>query len=161
MSDTSRAFLLRADTSIPYRSQANPLLDPHIWTLLHDILEASTKTTNASRTSRPLRTWLLPLLNRLPIAPILVAFFGVADHASSAALLDVASQTLTVLWPMAVPKTSIDLLLESYSSVAGFLAEPARYPHSDPARKAVLRLVGLVVSSYRSALANSVAKKKV
>lgn len=66
-----------------------------------------------------------------------------------------------MLWPMAVPKISIDMLLESYSAVAGFLAQQAWYARGDPARKAVLRLADLVVSSYRSALANSVAKKKV
>ncbi|KAI0690683.1 Urb2/Npa2 family-domain-containing protein [Cytidiella melzeri] len=142
-------------------SSSNHLLDLQIWQLLSDILHVSAKSTTGSRTSRTLRTWLLPLLNRIPTAPILVAFLGLADHDFPTALLYVGCRTLSLLWPIAVPKINIDTLLDCYSAVVRCLARREWQQPEGNTREAVTRLVDLVVASYRSSLSNSVAKRKL
>ncbi|KAI0085622.1 Urb2/Npa2 family-domain-containing protein [Irpex rosettiformis] len=150
-------LLKEKDTKGP----SNPLLDLQVWKLLCDILEASARSTNASRSTRPLRSWLLPLLNRLPISPILIAFLGLADHEQPVKLFHVACKTLSLLWPLAVPKINVDTLLDCFSAITSFLAQPDWKQSDKAAAGTVLRLANLVISSYRSSLAGNVAKKKL
>ncbi|KAI0343910.1 hypothetical protein BDW22DRAFT_1473650 [Trametopsis cervina] len=142
-------------------THSNPLLDVQIWTLLHDILQTSASLSRGSLASRPLRTWLLPLLNRIPTAPILVALFTLVDHESPPELLYVASKAFALLWPMAVPKIGIDSLQDCYGSVTRLLAQPVKKQSNEATDASVFRLVDLVVASYRSSSANSSAKKKL
>ena len=149
------------DTTFPSTSPSGPLLDLKVWKLLGDILEASTRSPNASRSSRPLRSWLLPLLNRLPISPILVTFLSLVTHEQSVELIDIACKTLALLWPLAVPKINADGLLDCFSALTSFLAHPDWKHFNGASAESFLHLANLVISSYRSSLSGHAAKKKV
>lgn len=133
------------------------LKDIQIWKLLHDILQTSAL---AAKAARPLRTWLLPLLNRTPCAPVLIAFLNSAEgHTPD--LLSVGSRALALIWPLAVPRISADTLLDCFGAVARLFTPQFWQRCDNSTRTTVLRIVNLVVSSYRSSLASSGTKKKV
>lgn len=149
--------------TIVLHSSSSSLVDLQVWKLLDDILEASANPTRGSHisSSRPLRTWLLPLLNRIPTAPILITFLNSVAQGASSALLFHATRTLVSIWPLAVPKISVDTLLDCYAAVTGLFMRQFWKTCDTPTASLLIRLANLVVSSYRSSLAHSSAKKKV
>lgn len=133
------------------------MLDLRLWTLLDAILQAA---SDPAKAARPLRTWLLPLLNRIPCTPILIAFLhSVQTHTPD--LLSIGSRALAVIWPLAVPRISIDPLLDAYGAVLDLFTRHFWNKCDDMTRTTVLRLTSLVVSAYRTSLATSGTKKKV
>ncbi|KAL7285691.1 hypothetical protein ACG7TL_000796 [Trametes sanguinea] len=96
----------------------NPICDSRYWNVLYNILVSSGGEKHGDRV-RALRAWLVPLLNRVPIAPIILTYLEVASSEGS---LDIAQYTLflgcvSVLWPLAVPKFSPEALLECFGAV--------------------------------------------
>lgn len=145
-------------------SHDNPICDSRYWGLLADILGNS----NAEKTDdrgRALRAWLIPLLNRIPIAPILLSYL---ELLSTSAQIDPSQSTLAlkciaILWPLAVPKVNPETLLECFGAVIQLGVSP---DVSGLSCGRVLALEGLpalsaIVSSYRAFLANAAAKRKV
>lgn len=136
---------------------SNPLLDARYWELLRDVFTASTGAAKSAAATRPTKTWLVPLLNRTPIAPITVALFAfiAADPSSiDPALVNSASQCLCLLWPLAVPKFTADAVLECFGAVIGVfsaLASASLVPH----------IASMIVASYTAAASSTGNRKKV
>lgn len=131
-------------------------MDPQHWNLLYDIL-SSTNLSCSGITSRPLKSWLPTVLNRTPMAPILIRFLdllGGLDHDLQNQLSQVFSSCFGILWPVAVQKIGIEALLECFSAVLSSLS-------LCETNDGIARVGGMVISSYRNSLWNSSNKKKV
>ena len=145
----------------PCIRQSNPLCDIRYWDLLAKIL-TSEKHGDHGRTSR---AWLVPLLNRVPIAPVILSYLELVASEGS---LDIAqyvavSQCITALWPLAVPKFNPDTLLECFGAAVHLVvAHGGRQP---PDCESQLlnesRALSLIVQSYRTSLVNAGSKRKV
>ncbi|OCH96588.1 hypothetical protein OBBRIDRAFT_765485 [Obba rivulosa] len=152
---------LLKDKSKERRADANPILDIRNWALLSDILVSSDSTN-----TRNVKAWLVPILNRIPIAPIVIAFLNLLAAQptdTNLALFKPVSQCLAVIWPLSVPKFTPETLLECLGALFT-LARTRELSVSDPktdAGQAATRVVISIVSSYRSSLANSSNKKKL
>lgn len=129
---------------------ANPIFHIRYWELLHAICEArEVKSTN----HRDLKTWLTPLLHRIPLGHVVVSFFtffSANQENQLAALASCFTSCMTILWPIAVQKMGAELLQECFGSL---LLPVSVYSE--------LRRVGLIMTaSYRDSLANFSNKKK-
>ena len=107
----------------------------------------------------------MPLLNRTPLAPIVTAYFTLAaslDERTRAGLNEPLAQCLAVLWPLASPKFSPDVLLECFGALLAYLTaiQPAE-DHCFSIDPRIARAGALIISSYRTAYGNTVNKKKV
>ncbi|PCH33433.1 hypothetical protein WOLCODRAFT_147530 [Wolfiporia cocos MD-104 SS10] len=144
--------------------KTNPILDVEYWQLLADVLSQCTvQDAKTTGTARAARFWLLPLLNRIPIAPIVAAYFTLS--ASELDVLSVGQDTLVsrclaIVWPLAVPKFSPDSLLDCFGAALEYLKKLAVHG-SDENLAVGLKAISLVVSSYRTALSNTANKKKL
>lgn len=142
----------------------NPLCDGKYWQLLADILSPHHNAKNDDHV-RAYRAWLIPVLARIPVAPIFLAYF---DLLSTSESLDVAQcalvfRCISTLWPLAVPKFNPETLLECFGAVIQLGVSPAASQASCGKLQVLhdFRALSLIVSSYRAALAHSAAKKKV
>lgn len=125
--------------------ESNPVLDPRFWSLLSDIV---------SDQSKPVKHWLLPLLNRVPLAPVVVSFLELYKSAKveiRGPLTSVATKSLVSIWPFAVHKISAETLLECFGTFMGVTSAP----------KDLERLGTVMISSLRTSVANSSNKKKL
>ncbi|THH28128.1 hypothetical protein EUX98_g6060 [Antrodiella citrinella] len=139
--------LLKDKTKDP---KTNPLLDIQYWILLEDVL---IKTDARIRD----KAWLIPLLNRIPIAPIVVSFVSLCSQSAMPAPEAIASRCLSAIWPLAVPKFSSEALLECY----GALLDYAATRNAAQTSENLASLGSHVVRSYRSSLVNASNKKKL
>ncbi|KAJ7783538.1 Urb2/Npa2 family-domain-containing protein [Mycena maculata] len=128
----------------------NPVLDPQFWALLSDIV------TDVDQTKS--KQWLLPLLNRVPVAPVVSAFLQLLNTVEGqlrVALTNVVLKSLISIWPLAVHKMSTETLLESFGTFLGAL-ETSHEPNDG------LEQIGdMVISSLRVSVGNSSNKKKI
>ncbi|KAH9947654.1 Urb2/Npa2 family-domain-containing protein [Amylocystis lapponica] len=132
---------------------SNPLFDLRYWSLLSDILSADTPKGNVNlRVTKP---WLVSLVNRVPIAPIVISYCSMLSPAD--ALHTLASRCLLILWPLAISKCNPETLLECFGALL------LRFSSSGAvaAGQDVTPLASAIVSSYRTALSNSTNKKKL
>lgn len=127
-------------------STSDPIADPRYWTLLCDVLAVSPPTN-----ARPIKTWLLPLLNRLQLDIIVIELLA----CDSSQVLAPARAALTVLWPLAEKKIGVDALGECLSAVFDACAEWEQVDDN------MNWICSAVVGAYRNALANAGNKKKV
>ncbi|TFK90203.1 hypothetical protein K466DRAFT_574360 [Polyporus arcularius HHB13444] len=142
----------------------NPLCDSKYWQLLADVLSPQNQAKNDDRV-RAYRAWLVPVLARIPVAPIFLAYF---DLLSTSGSVDVAqcalvSRCISTLWPLAVPKFSPETLLECFGAVVQLGVSPDASQASCGKLQVLhdFRALSLIVSSYRASLAHSAAKKKL
>ena len=142
---------------INHNRLSNPTLDLRYWTLLADIISA-TDTQVPSAKSRSLKTWLRPLLNRIPIVPIVVGFISflpILPKPDRFSLTPVVQRCLAILWPLGVQKATSDTLLECFGGVLKLLKEGMDGDDS-------LENIGeIVTASFRSTFENVSNKKKV
>ncbi|KAJ7706421.1 Urb2/Npa2 family-domain-containing protein [Mycena rosella] len=126
-----------------------PVLDPRFWSLLSDIVSNQPKSV---------RHWLLPLLNRVPIAPVVVSFLqllGTVEVEKRVPLTALVNKSLTSIWPLAVHKISAETLLECFGTFIGVLEDI-----SEP-NDALEELGTALISSLRVSVGNSSNKKKL
>lgn len=135
----------------------NPIRDARFWDLLQDVLIAS---SNAAKSARLIRAWLVPLLNRTPIAPIVIAYLTSLSSAQNASTesptLQSAAHSLCLLWPLAAPRFSADTLLDCFGAVLRVFKCPR-----ETTDEHLSRLAALVVTAYSSAVTNTSVRKKV
>ncbi|EKM83399.1 hypothetical protein AGABI1DRAFT_123732 [Agaricus bisporus var. burnettii JB137-S8] len=130
-------------------SSTTPVFKQEYWKLLSDVL-SDKKSVNA----RPLKTWLTPLLHRIPLQAIMASFLAnYRRHEVGDVLADTVSTCINILWPISVQKMS----LESLADLFGLLLGNTDDHHST---SSVLTIAFLVTSSYRTSLGNAVNKKK-
>lgn len=127
-------------------SASDPVADPRYWTLLCGVLTAPPPTA-----ARPIKTWLIPLLNRLQLDTVVIELLVL--HTSQ--VLAPARATLAVLWPLAEKKIGVDALAECLSVVFDTCTEWERVDDD------LGWICSAVVGAYRNALTNAGNKKKV
>ncbi|KAJ7169665.1 Urb2/Npa2 family-domain-containing protein [Mycena filopes] len=126
----------------------NPLLDVRFWSLLSDIVFDS----------KSVKHWLLPVLNRIPIAPVVTSFLqllSAVEPELRASLSTAAHNSLSSIWPLAVHKISAESLLDCFGTFLGLL-EILPEPNAP-----IEQVGGLIISSLRAAASNSSNKKKL
>ncbi|KII93436.1 hypothetical protein PLICRDRAFT_35642 [Plicaturopsis crispa FD-325 SS-3] len=134
----------------------NPQLDVRYWSLMADVISPHDFEQTRVNT-RAIKTWLLPLLNRVPIAPIAISFLRLLPHTDNSQqelLLSFAHRLFLVLWPLGVQKLGSEVLLECFGAVLDAVKEKTLT--EDFARTA-----SLIVRSFRTSLSNSANKKKL
>ncbi|KAJ7107656.1 Urb2/Npa2 family-domain-containing protein [Mycena crocata] len=127
----------------------NPVLDSRFWALLSDIVAEQTKSV---------KHWLLPLLNRVPIAPIFIAFLqllGTTEAEKHAPLTDAVNQTFYSIWPLAVHKINAETLFECFGAFLAVLEEDSE------GQDALEKIGDSIISSLRVAVGNSSNKRKL
>ncbi|KAI0252608.1 hypothetical protein BJV78DRAFT_324558 [Lactifluus subvellereus] len=148
--------LLKDGTRYP---ASNPASDLRYWKLLQGILLSV--RSKGSKTGSGSNTWLLPLLNRVPLLPIVLSML------SSSLDLPVqkrnelyfhSSKSLALVWSLAAPKFSPDNLLECFGAMLRVLNEET--VGSDEST-GLIEICMLVTSSLHTALSNSSNKKKL
>ncbi|KAI0757227.1 Urb2/Npa2 family-domain-containing protein [Daedaleopsis nitida] len=143
----------------------NPTCDTRYWQLLLDILIPS-DTAKAGDYGRATRAWLVPLLNRIPVAPILLSYLdllSIADYID-AVQCSIVFRCMSFLWPLAVPKFNPETLLECFGAVLQLGMSSSDVSEASCGKLHALndlRMLTLVVTSYRTSLSNSTAKKKL
>lgn len=127
-------------------STFDPIADSRYWTLLSAVL-----TTPPPTAARPMKTWLLCLLNRFQVDAIVIELLAL----QSLQVLAPARAALAVLWPLAEKKIGVDALAECLSAVFDACT------HWKYVDDNLGWICSAVVAAYRNALANAGNKKKV
>ncbi|KAI1797672.1 Urb2/Npa2 family-domain-containing protein [Ganoderma leucocontextum] len=149
----------------PKDRHENPIVDTRYWKLLADILTHSHPAREGDH-SRTLRPWLVPLLNRIPIAPVILSYLELASPGDQFDLAQykLFARCVSILWPLAVPKFSPETLLECFGAVVQ-LSVPSVVSASDRSWGTLqalddFRASSSMVVSYRTSLAGSASKRK-
>jgi hypothetical protein len=140
-------------------SASNPVLDLRYWKLLQAILIPV--SSKSSKTGPSSNTWLLPLLNRVPLLPIVLSLLTNSLNLPVPKRDELylhSSKSLALVWSLAAPKFSPDNLLESFGAVLRVLNEGTAGSGSNTG---LVEIGMLVTSSLHTALSNSSNKKKV
>lgn len=139
-------------------------MDTRYWQLLSDIVCSSNRTqADLTGSARTIKSWLLPILSRVPIAPIVIAFLSLLssiEHDAQLVLNKLVSRSIAVLWPIAVPKFSPETLLECLAAVLSHLAA-LQFTRLNETVESLGAIPLSIVSAYRTAFANSSNKRKV
>ncbi|KAI0670121.1 Urb2/Npa2 family-domain-containing protein [Trametes maxima] len=142
---------------------ANPVWDSRYWALLSSILVSSGADKHGDN-GRALRAWLVPLLSRVPIGPVVLAYLEALSTEASfdPAQYGLVAQCIAILWPLAVPKFNPETLLECFGAAVHLLAVHGGPELSEDRVQALdaHRALSLTVSSYRAALSNAGSKRK-
>ncbi|KAH9075806.1 Urb2/Npa2 family-domain-containing protein [Lactarius deliciosus] len=137
-------------------SGPNPVLDLRYWKLLQGV--CLSVNSESSKTAPVGSTWLLPLLNRLPLLPIVLSLLSNSLDLSAQKRSELylqSSKSLAFFWPLAAPKFAHDALLDCFGAVLRVM-ETASGELSG-----LFQICGLVTPSLRAALSNVLNKKKL
>ncbi|KAH7921149.1 hypothetical protein BV22DRAFT_1038989 [Leucogyrophana mollusca] len=132
---------------------ANPLADLSFWTLLKDVVCQPASLQAA----RPTKTWLIPLLNRTPLAPIVLALlglFGSIEAERTKTLSNVIRPCFATLWSTGVHKITVDVLLDCFGVVVEVFERCRDDEH-------LTHICLMISASYRASLGNTANKKKI
>ncbi|KAJ7900109.1 Urb2/Npa2 family-domain-containing protein [Mycena olivaceomarginata] len=127
----------------------NAVLDLRFWTLLSEIVADQTKAA---------KHWLLPQLNRVPIAPILASFLELLPGVEAelrVPLTTAVGKSLASIWPLAVHKISAESLLECFGHFLGTVQQLSEVDD------ALEQIGNSILSSLRLSVGNSSNKKKL
>ncbi|TFK76878.1 hypothetical protein BDN72DRAFT_890675 [Pluteus cervinus] len=134
-------------------STSNPLLDARYWQLLLDVI-----SNQPSSSSRALPTWLITVLNRLPVAPI-VSFTLTHQKTlpldEQQSLLNAFTSCISLIWRIPAAKMTAEVLLDCLDAFWVVYLEGHKKRHL------VASLGLLIAGSYRHAFVNSSNKKKL
>ncbi|EGO00500.1 hypothetical protein SERLA73DRAFT_107635, partial [Serpula lacrymans var. lacrymans S7.3] len=134
-------------------SKSSAIADTRFWILMNSIITHQM----SSNVARPTKVWLLPLLNRTPIAPIMLAYLGILeklDNIQMRCLCPIAQKCFDILWPLSVHRFTPDLLLDCFGSVLAVF-------EMCTADENLARTYSMIVASYQAALENSSIKRKL
>ncbi|ETW87503.1 hypothetical protein HETIRDRAFT_244958, partial [Heterobasidion irregulare TC 32-1] len=142
---------------------SNPILDLRYWELLADVLYPRSTSQTIGESTRMHKTWLLPLLNRTPIAPIVISLFNLStsfDLNERSHIYSISCRSISLLWPLAVQKITPDSLLDCFGALLGPLAvfDALGAPSADDGFQ---KIGSMVTLSLKTALSNSSNKKKL
>ncbi|KAF9451771.1 hypothetical protein P691DRAFT_698549 [Macrolepiota fuliginosa MF-IS2] len=127
----------------------NSIFNQEYWKLLLDVL-----SDKSSSTTRPIKTWLTPLLHRTPLQPILSTFLTKLREINCCdELANRFFSCIAIMWPISVQKMSSENLADLF----GMLLQQADEADLSPG---IVNIGMLITASYRTSLSNSVNKKK-
>ncbi|KDQ13623.1 hypothetical protein BOTBODRAFT_33335 [Botryobasidium botryosum FD-172 SS1] len=140
---------------------ANPILDVRYWSLLSEIIAVPKSrplpsSFNGSATLRNKNIWLPPLLNRIPIVPILTTLVRNLPT-EDVDFIQSVYQTLQVLLPLALPKANADAVVECFWEALAWLGR-VNTAHIDEASTGIAVLVS---DAFRKSFAQNSNKKKI
>lgn len=124
------------------------VLDTRYWHLLENVL---------STAQVPLKTWLPPILNRIPISTPVISFLSTVKDVppeESIALSKEVYNCLAIIWPLSVRKVNTETLLECLGAL--FVAV-----NSEPFDTNICHIGTWICKSFNISLSNSSNKKKV
>ena len=139
-------------------SGPNPVLDLRYWKLLHGVC-LSVNSEN-SKTASVGSTWLRPLLNRMPLLPIVLSLLSNSLDLPAQKRNELylqSSKSLVFLWSLAAPKFAHDALLDCFGAVLRVIEKAT----ASGEVSGLFKICGLVTSSLHTALSNVLNKKKV
>lgn len=140
-------------------SESNPVLDLRFWTLLQDILLFLSSEDSKTRSVH--NTWLISLLNRVPLLPIVHSLLSNSMDLPARMRDELclhSSKSFALVWSLAAPKFSPDHLLECFGTLLRVLVGEAVESGENSGRTTICTLV---TSSLHNALSHSSNKKKV
>src|SRR5258708_14563471 len=127
---------------IHHFSESNPVLDLRFWTLVQSILV--TLNSKSPKTVLTHNAWLMPLLNRVPLLPIvssLVSNPQILPAEKRDELYLQSSRSLALIWSLAAPKFSLDNLIECFGSTLRVLQRETAGSGENPGLIAICKLV--------------------
>ena len=139
--------------------ESNPVLDLRFWTLVRSIL--SSMCSKGLKTGLTRNTWLIPLLNRVPLLPIVFSLLSNSLDLPAQMRDEVylqSSNSFTLVWSLAAPKFSLDSLLECFGSILRVLQGEVAGFRENPG---LITICKLVTSSLHTTFSHSSNKKKV
>jgi len=139
--------------------ESNPVLDLRFWTLVQSIL--SSLSSKSLKTGLSHNAWLIPLLNRVPLLPIISSLLSNSLNLPAQKRDEIylqSSRCLALVWPLAAPKFSLDNLLECFGSILRVLQGEIAGSGENPG---LITICKLVTSSLNTAFSHSSNKKKV
>lgn len=139
--------------------ESNPVLDMRFWTLVQCIL--SSLSSKSLKTDLTRNTWLIPLLNRVPLLPIVSSLLSNSLNLPAPKRDEIclqSSRCLALVWSLAAPKFSLDNLLECFGSILRVLQEDIAGSGENPG---LITICKLVTSSLHTTFSHSSNKKKV
>jgi hypothetical protein len=139
--------------------ESNPVLDMRFWALVQSILSSLSSTS--SKTGLAHNTWLIPLLNRVPILPIVSSLLSNSLNLPAQKRDEIylqSSRSLALVWSLTAPKFSLDNLLECFGSILRVLRGEIAGSRENPGLNTICKLV---TSSLHTAFSHSSNKKKV
>ena len=125
------------------------------WQLLSSIIHH-----HDIESSRRVKAWLAPLLNRTPLAPIFITFLGQVPHLPPGvrtAVFTSFSPCFSVMWPLAKHKINVETLLECFSATLKIACLDANQQPT----KFHTTVCSAVATTYISALTRAQNRKKV
>ena len=162
LKDKAKEYVLKVSNLshlISCNRLSNPILDHRYWILLADIISFTDPQVQNAK-SRPQKTWLKLLLNRIPIAPIVLGFISLIhtlSHHDRLSLTPVVRQCLAIVWPLGIQKATSDTLLECFGGVLKFSKDDDDIGGND----SLANIEEMVTASFRTAFENASNKKKV
>ena len=139
-------------------SGLNPVLDLRYWNLLHAV--CLSMNSESSKTESIGSKWLRPLLNRVPLLPIVLSLLSNSLYLPAQRRDELylqSSKPLAFLWSLAAPKFALDALLDCFGAVLRIIEKAT----ASGEVLGLFEICGLVTSSLRTALSNVLNKKKV
>ncbi|TDL28743.1 hypothetical protein BD410DRAFT_824373 [Rickenella mellea] len=137
-----------------------PVCSVRHWSLLDEIIK-SLDVNRIKAKSSTVRPWIMPMLNRIPFVPIVSSFFSSHANASpSEDLVECFARCVCFLWPLAIPKTNIEVLMECFGGMLLFLSM-FHSGRGDSFQTSISNVMTMMTSSFRIAFGNSANKKKI
>ncbi|KAG1810124.1 Urb2/Npa2 family-domain-containing protein [Suillus plorans] len=136
------------------KTSDNPVIDARYWSLLRKVLVLD---GSVGAGVRGLKVWLGSLLNRTPLAPIIISILTLLRDlpvTKAKELLVPVHPCFSVLWPLSVHKIGVETLLECLGAVLNVSTELFDDVILDG-------ICETIVFSYREALGNAGNKKKL
>jgi hypothetical protein len=135
-------------------SEQSTILDERYWQLLSDVL---LENSSSYSTTPSYRIWLVPLLTRTPLAPIVTSLINLSVGSPIEAaerIFNASSKAIRALWAISAPKMTPETLLECFSALLGYAASNTKLDEN-------LAGIGRLIScSLRDTLYKSSNKKK-
>lgn len=130
-------------------STAHPLFDIRYWALLDKIIRAEDQKTR--------KTWLVPILGRRSILPILSSFIARVNVLQNSELVELVEGLLAMLLPLAAPKAPADQLADCLWSCIHLIASTVS---SKEFPALAVRLVTLTIETFNSVVTHARYDKK-
>lgn len=128
-----------------------PLYDSRYWSLLYEVL-------SKNDIMRPSKLWVTTILSKINLSTIVSKLLSVDPEPEIDERLDTeSSQCMLVLWPLAVGRMNVDILVECFGAIVIRQAH-SKQPHKE---KGLDVICSMIIRSFRQTLGSSSNRKRV